>query len=397
MDYEKIMESLEVEGNKRQLPRMFHSGKYVETADGRMLNLSSNDYLGISADNMFTEAFLEKIHKVSSKNGYCQDLLFSSTSSRLLTGNYDIYDRLEARLATMFGAGAALVFSSGYLMNSGILPAVTDASTLILADKLVHASIIDGIRLSSAASIRFRHGDYEQLEALVAKNKSKYSSIVIVVESVYSMDGDVADIERLVSIKKTCSNVMLYVDEAHAFGVFGDDGLGVVQQQGALGDVDFICGTFGKAAASVGAYLICSRMMKEYLVNRMRTLIFNTALPPVNLLWTLEVLDHFEELKGRREHLHGISGKLRNGLLRLGLESPSRSQIIPVMAGQSKAASELASAFQKSGFYLLPVRPPTVPEGTSRLRISLTAAVTDDEVASLLDVLSGIIGDRKVR
>ena len=197
----------------------------------------------------------------------------SSSSSRLLTGNFRVYDTLEERLAAMYGRESALVLSSGYHMNTGILPALCDKGTLILADKLVHASLIDGIRLSGARCIRYRHQDYSQ----------DCDRIIIVTESIFSMDGDTAPLQRLVEIKRRCGKVMLYVDEAHAVGVRGERGLGLAEECGCIGDIDLLCGTFGKALASVGAYVICDSIIKEYLVNRMRTLIFTTAMPPVNL------------------------------------------------------------------------------------------------------------------
>lgn len=186
----------------------------------RMLNLSSNDYLGLAADTALRDEFMRTLSE--------RDFLFSSSSSRLLTGNFTVYDELERMLAEMFGASGALVFSSGYHMNTGILPAVADAHTLILADKLVHASLIDGIRLSAARCIRYRHQDYGQLEALLAKSYKDHEQIIIVTESIFSMDGDVAPLDRLVDLKKRYPGVMLYVDEAHGIGVRGRSGLGVV-------------------------------------------------------------------------------------------------------------------------------------------------------------------------
>ena len=207
-----------------------------------MLNLSSNDYLGLAADKELRREFMETLDE--------EDFLFSSSSSRLLTGNFDICTRLEDKLAGLFRAESALVFSSGYHMNAGILPAISDSHTLILADKLVHASLIDGIRLSPAHAIRYRHQDYGQLESLVDKYRKEYERIVIVTESVFSMDGDVTDLRRLVSIKRLSpQQILLYVDEAHAIGVRGRNGLGIAEEQGCVPEVDFLCGTFGKAMA----------------------------------------------------------------------------------------------------------------------------------------------------
>lgn len=379
MDYSGILDNLELSGNMRSLSHAVHDGKYIIDGGVRMLNLSSNDYLGLASDRALVDSFMESLHR--------DELLFSSTSSRLLTGNFQVSDRLEERLKELFGSGAALTFCSGYHMNTGILPAVTDSSSLILADKLVHASIIDGIRLSPAKVIRFRHQDLDQLERLVAENAGKYTSVIIVTESIFSMDGDVTDLRRMVEIKKCSQNVMLYVDEAHAFGVRGETGLGIAQEHGCIGDIDFLCGTFGKAAASVGAYLICSEDMRRFLVNRMRTFIFTTALPPLNQLWTLNVIEHLAGLGERRTKLEENSRKVRALLKNMGLYCPSDSHIIPFMVGGSHEAVLSAEDMRRKGFYLLPIRPPTVPEGTSRLRISMTAAVNEEETDRLLAAL----------
>ena len=276
------LQTLKEHSNLRRLPQLTHEGRTV-VADGRhMLNLSSNDYLGLAADRQLKEEFLQALTP--------DTFLPTSSSSRLLTGNFGIYEELETELATLFGTETALVLNSGYHANMGILPAVSDAQTLILADKLVHASIIDGIRLSTARCIRFRHNDLVQLERLLEQHHATFRQLIIVTESIFSMDGDQADLTALVRLKKRYSNVLLYVDEAHAFGVRGPRGLGCAEETGCIRDIDFLVGTFGKAAASAGAYIACCRTIREYLVNRMRTLIFTTALPPTSIAWTLFIV-----------------------------------------------------------------------------------------------------------
>ncbi|MCM1178093.1 MAG: 8-amino-7-oxononanoate synthase [Bacteroides sp.] len=386
MDMKMILEELSGSGNLRTLPEAGHSGKYIFRDGRRMLNLSSNDYLGIASDGVMMDEFLHDAVSVSDNPAW----LLSSSSSRLLTGNHPVCTKVEETLASMFGAEAALTFSSGYHMNTGILPAVSDTGTLILADKLVHASLIDGMRLASARTLRYRHQDLGQLEQLVTRYCNEYSRIIIVTESIFSMDGDVTDLRRLVEIKKSVPSVMLYVDEAHAFGARGGNGLGVAEEQGCVHDIDFLCGTFGKALASMGAYLICSDTVRKFLVNRMRTLIFTTALPPLNYLWTLKMLEMLPSLAERRRTLEENSAKVRNAVSALGQECPSDSHIIPFMVGDSNDAIRIAKKMQDAGFYLLPVRPPTVPAGTSRLRISMTAAITGEETDAIVDALCGI-------
>ena len=367
------------EGNLRILPEVRHDGIWIEQDGRRMLNMSSNDYLGLASDATLQDEFWQSLPE--------RDRLLSASSSRLLTGNFDVHQELETLLAERFGRESALTFSSGYHLNTGILPAVADVHTLILADKLVHASLIDGIRLSSATCIRYRHQDYRQLQSLLEKHRTNFERMIIVTESVFSMDGDVAPLAELVELKKAFPNVMLYVDEAHAIGVRGKRGLGIAEEQGCLADIDFLCGTFGKALASVGAYVVCSRLMYDYLVNRMRTLIFTTALPPLNVAWTKFVFSRLDGWEDRRIRLASMAEKVRGAVRQAGYPCPSESHIVPLVVGESEKTVLKAAEMQRKGFYVLPVRPPTVPAGTSRLRLSLTAALPEGEVERLGELI----------
>ena len=373
------LQELEEHSNLRRLPQIVHDGREVVVNGLRMLNLSSNDYLGLAADRELREEFLGTLNPDS--------FMPTSSSSRLLTGNFSVYEELETELVNLFGTEAALVFNSGYHANTGILPAVSDTQTLILADKLVHASIIDGIRLSAARCIRYRHNDLSQVERLLKEHHTDYKQIIIVTESIFSMDGDETDLKELVRIKQCYDNVLLYVDEAHAFGVRGKKGLGCAEEDGCIKDIDFLVGTFGKAAASAGAYIVCPKTIREYLVNRMRTLIFTTALPPVNIAWTLFIVRKLAGMQERRKHLSHISRMLREALQAKGYTCPSVSHIVPMIIGPSADTVLRAEELQRHGFYALPVRPPTVPEGTSRIRFSLTAEVKEEEISSLSKII----------
>lgn len=366
------LQLLKEHSNLRRLPEIVHDGRDVIVGGQRMLNLSSNDYLGLASDRKLREEFLSTLTP--------DTFMPTSSSSRLLTGNFTVYEELEAELTQLFGTEAALVFNSGYHANTGILPAVSDNRTLILADKLVHASLIDGIRLSAAKCIRYRHNDTLQLSRLLEEHHAEFRQIIIVTESIFSMDGDQADLPELVKLKHKYDNVLLYVDEAHAFGVRGKHGLGCAEEAECIGDIDFLVGTFGKAAASAGAYIVCKQVIREYLVNRMRTLIFTTALPPVNIAWTVFVLRKLVKMQKRREHLAHISRMLREALEEHGYTCPSVSHIVPMIVGPSADTILRAEALQRHGFYALPVRPPTVPEGTSRIRFSLTAEIRKEEI-----------------
>lgn len=366
-----------------------------------MLNLSSNDYLGLSSDMALRSEFMDSEEAKAA--------LFTSSSSRLLTGNFPEYDSFEKQLAADYGR-SALVFNCGYHANTGILPALTDDKTLILADKLAHASLIDGIRLCRARCIRFRHNDLAQLEQLLERYSPEYESIFIVVESIYSMDGDVADLRKLVGLKRrfgsalpengsgTKCEIMLYVDEAHGVGVRGENGLGLAEEYGCLQDIDILVGTLGKALASNGAFVICDSEIRKYLINRMRPFIFTTALPPFNIAWSLFVWNKMKEMRIRREHLQRLSSLLSDGIRKAAKgnrfakedtvnQERINTQIVPLLIGENDAAMRLAANLQRKGFFVLPIRPPTVPAGTARLRFSLTADMNTEEIEYLIKAL----------
>lgn len=374
-DYTLILKQLNEAGNLRSLPDIVHTGNRIERDGQVMLNLSSNDYLGLASRTDLREAFFEEWKE--------KDYPLSSSSSRLLTGNFTVYTELEQLMAERFNREAALLFNSGYHANTGILPALADKQTLILADKLVHASIIDGILLSGAPFQRYRHNDYNQLETLLKKNANQYEQLFIVTESIFSMDGDVADLRRLVELKKSYPNICLYVDEAHAIGVRGKNGLGIAEEQDCIRDIDLLVGTFGKALASMGAYVVCSRTIQEYLVNCMRPLIFSTALPPAQIAWTRFIFERLPEFSSLREELTLTSHLLSDALEGKGGEI-SESHIIPYIIGENNDCISKAEELQRKGFYCLPVRPPTVPKGTARIRFSLTADITTAQLTQLI-------------
>ena len=374
-DYTLILKQLNEAANLRSLPDIVHTGNRIERDRQVMLNLSSNDYLGLASRTDLREAFFEEWKE--------KDYPLSSSSSRLLTGNFTVYTELEQLMAERFNREAALLFNSGYHANTGILPALADKQTLILADKLVHASIIDGILLSGAPFQRYRHNDYNQLETLLKKNAGQYEQLFIVTESIFSMDGDVADLRRLVELKKSYPNVCLYVDEAHAIGVRGKNGLGIAEEQDCIREIDLLVGTFGKALASMGAYVVCSRTIREYLVNCMRPLIFSTALPPAQIAWTRFIFERLPEFSSLREELTLTSHLLSDALEGKGGEI-SESHIIPYIIGENNDCISKAEELQRKGFYCLPVRPPTVPKGTARIRFSLTADITTAQLTQLI-------------
>jgi 8-amino-7-oxononanoate synthase len=374
--FEEQIERIKSKGAYRDLPVIEHSDKYILRDGNRMLNVSSNDYLGLAGRSDLKQEFLDR--------NDLPDNLFSASSARLLTGNHAAYNRLESFLRLYYEREAALLFNSGYHANIGILPALTTSSSLILADKLVHASIIDGISLCRCQKIRYRHNDYEQLERLLSENASEYDRIFVVTESVFSMDGDIADLKRLAELKKKYKNVLLYVDEAHAVGVRGERGRGVSEEQNIIREIDILVGTFGKALSSVGAYAITSADIKKMLVNSARSFIFTTALPPINILWSLFIMEKIPAMTAERNNLYQLQQFLAENFP----EQVIHSHIFPFMIGDSKESIAVAERLQKEGYYALPIRPPTVPEGTSRIRFSLTASMTKDDLAGLVSVIT---------
>ena len=377
--FKQQLEQLSAQNQYRSIPDLVHQGRYITRENRKMLNMSSNDYLGLASNENLRQSFLQQ---------YGDNFpSFTSSSSRLLTGNFPVYTDLEQLIAQRFQRESALVFNSGYHANLGILPALTTTKSLILADKLVHASMIDGIRLSQCEFFRYRHNDYEHLKSLLEKNAGKFDRTFIVTESVFSMDGDVADLKHLVQLKKQFPDTYLYVDEAHAIGVYGKNGLGIAERANVIADIDLLVGTFGKALASMGAYVVCDQILKECLINQMRPLIFSTALPPFNVAWTHFIFERLPEFSKERTHLEQLSLFLRQEVENRTQIMPSQTCIVPYILGENEATLAKAKDLQEQGYYCLPIRPPTVPKGTSRIRLSLTADMTMDEVKQFVAYL----------
>ena len=377
--FKQQLEQLSAQNQYRSIPDLVHQGRYIMRENRKMLNMSSNDYLGLASNENLRQSFLQQ---------YADNFpSFTSSSSRLLTGNFPVYTDLEQFIAQRFQRESALLFNSGYHANLGILPALTTTKSLILADKLVHASMIDGIRLSQCEFFRYRHNDYEHLKSLLEKNAGKFDRTFIVTESVFSMDGDVADLNYLAQLKTQFPNTYLYVDEAHAIGVYGKNGLGIAEQANVIADIDLLVGTFGKALASMGAYVVCDQILKECLINQMRPLIFSTALPPFNVAWTHFIFERLPQFSKERTHLEQLSAFLRQEVEHRTQIMPSQTCIVPYILGENDATLTKAKDLQEQGYYCLPIRPPTVPKDTSRIRLSLTADMTMDEVKQFVACL----------
>jgi len=379
LDFKRQLAQISEKGLQRNLRSVAHlKDGYCSFEGQKMLNLSSNDYLGLAT---YEPLKLEFTKQLLENPDWLQ---FGSSSSRLLTGNSNLYDETEGLLKHLYGAEAALFFNSGYHANAGVLPAISGKGDLILSDKLCHASIIDGIRLSNAEQIRYRHLDYEHLESILQKKRSSYNNVFIVSESIFSMDGDEADLGILVQLKQKYDTI-LYVDEAHAVGAVGENGLGLCELQGVVSDIDILVGTMGKALASVGAYAVFSKDLQQLLINKARTLLFTTALPAVNMAWSMFIIRRMPSFKIQRKQLLDLCTKTKELLHNSGLH---QGFIVPFIVGENNAAVQLSLYLQKKGYLVFPIRPPTVPAGTARLRLSLTANIKEAELLKAIDIIN---------
>ena len=358
----KFLKERAAEGLLRKLrPASLRQGGRIRFGKKEYVDFSSNDYLSLSNHPKLIET----------ARGAAQTYGVGSSASRLLSGDLEICHQLEEKIAEFKGKEAALVFNSGYQANIGIISALYGEGDVIFSDKLNHASIIDGLLLSGARFFRFKHNDIGHLESLLAKERAKFKNALIITETIFSMDGDRPDLKSLVALKNKF-NCMLMVDEAHATGIFGKNGSGMVEEEGMTESVDLIMGTFGKALGSFGAYLAASGEIIEYMVNQCRSFIYSTALPPSVIACNLAAIDLIREEPHRRRELLKRADHFRSALKDKGFTVTGSSQIVPVIVGANHATVKMAEALQEKGYWVLPIRPPTVPQGEARLRFSLT-------------------------
>ncbi len=352
-------------------------GAHIIKNDGvEYINFSSNDYLGLSAHPEL----------IKRSNDFAVKFGVGSGASRLVTGNFNLHTELEEKLTRTFQSEAAILFNSGFQANTSILPAVADRNSLILADKKIHNSLIQGTVLSRATFKRFEHNNYDHLEELLkSAGSDRYNRIWIVSETVFSMDGDRNDIDRLIEISEKY-NALLYSDDAHAIGVLGQRGLGL--NYGKEG-IDISLGTFGKAFGSFGAFALCSKEMKDYLINFAGGFIYSTSLPP-NVIGAIDAaLDLIPEMDQERTQLMNNVEYVRTEIQKLGFDtSASDSQIIPVIIGDGQETVELSNQLKEKGLWVSSIRPPTVEKDASRLRITLSVKHTKEHMDKLLKELA---------
>ena len=361
--------SLRDRGLYRHVLAYQQAGGKIQINGKTCLNFSCNDYLDLGRHPEVIAASREAVERFG-----C-----SAAASRLVTGTLDAHCELEDALAAHKGYPAALVFGSGFLTNVGVIPTLVGRGGHVFVDRLAHASLVDAIVLSRASVHRFRHNDPEHLDALLRRCTAGGPRLVVT-ESVFSMDGDIAPLPAIAQTA-TAHDAMLMVDEAHATGVFGPEGRGIVRMHGLESSVNISMGTLSKALAGYGGFVACSLPMRELLINRSRAFIYSTGLPPAAVGSAIGALRVIEQAGDLGERLLGRAALFRQTLADAGLSTgSSESQIVPVLVRENSRALALAERLKARGILAVAIRPPTVPAGTARLRLSVTLAHTAEDL-----------------
>lgn len=365
----------------RKLRSMERGGPGRVIMDGQeFIDFSSNDYLGLAHHPYL----LEEGQRMAERLG------MSSSASRLMGGDLIIHHQLEEAIASFKGKESTLVFGSGYLANIGVIPSLSGKGDVIFSDRLNHASIMDGILLSGAKFFRFKHNDLDHLENLLRKHRQDFNRALVAIETIYSMDGDRPPLREIVELKERYG-AMLMVDEAHATGIFGKTGAGVIEEEGLIDSVDVIMGTFGKALGSYGAYVVASKKMITYLVNTARSFIYSTALPPSVIGANFAAIELVKREPHRRMTLLENARYFKDLLEGEGMDPKGSSHIVPVVIGENESTLDVARILQGKSIFALPIRPPTVPRGEARVRFSLTYHHSKEMLKKVVEVLKRCI------
>lgn len=378
-EFATFLEAGAARGNRRILrPVLPGEGAVVERDGRRLINFSGNDYLGLSRHPLLIERSRDWAARWGAGSG----------ASRLVTGTLELHRAVEEKLACAKGCEAALILASGWQANASVIPSLLKpfgGQALVFADRLNHASLHHGCAAAGIRQIRFRHNDLDHLEELVAAHADDVSRRFIITESVFSMDGDRADVVRLAEIARR-HDAFLYLDEAHATGVLGPEGMGLAGL--APDGVDLAMGTFSKAMGGFGAYVAGSRVLIDYLVNSSSGFIYSTALPPAVLGAIDAALDLVPGMAAERQALAAAGDRVRARFNAAGIDTgASSTQIIPAIVGDAEGALALSAALEDDGILATAIRPPTVPSGTSRLRLTLSAAHDEGDIARMIDAV----------
>jgi 8-amino-7-oxononanoate synthase len=348
--------------------------------DGRpVLLLCSNNYLGLADHPRVRQAAADAAMRYGVGAG----------ASRLVSGNMTIHRRLEEQLAEFKGTSACVLFGSGYLANTGVVSALAREGDVVLSDSLNHASIVDGCRLARAQTFVYEHRDMEHLEWGLQEANGRAS--LIVTDGVFSMDGDIAPLEGIVELAQRY-DARVMVDDAHGVGALGPGGRGAVAAAGLEHEIDVVVGTLGKSLGSYGAYVCCDRTMAKYLVNTARSLIFSTALPPPAVAGAMAALELLAEQPQRVDKLQRNARLLSDALAAEGVETGSDTQILPIVLGSAASAVSVSERLLERGIFAQAIRPPTVPEGTSRLRLAVMASHSASELKPAAREIARAVG-----
>jgi len=353
----------------------------ARASDDKRVNLADNDYLGLSRDPAVIAAGVAALHEWGA----------SASASPLVTGYTEIHQKLEQTLAAWQGYAHGLVMNTGFSANSAVLGGLPKKGDLILADRLVHASMLDGIMASGARLRRFAHNDLDALELMLHEEPALDGVIFVVTESVYSMDGDSPDLKRLASLRKRFGFCWV-LDEAHATGWYGATGSGLQEAQGAFAAADIVVGTLGKGLGSQGAYVLShAPEVRDALINFAGEFVYSTYLAPSCAAAALAAVERVKGMSGERAELHALSHAWRDGLVEAGFAVPSGdSPIIPLILGDSDVTLRYATALRAAGFMVSAIRPPTVPVRTGRIRISLRRGLSPTVLSSFVSALKGV-------
>ena len=350
-------------------------------ADDARVNLAANDYLSLARDPAVLIAAAEALHRWGA----------SASASALVTGYTELHAQLERELAAWHGYPHALVMTTGYAANQAVLGQLPKAGDVVLADRLIHASMVNGILASGARLRRFAHNDLDALEMLLAEEAGRDGSVFVVTESLYSMDGDAPDLRRLAELRARHAFVWI-LDEAHATGWYGETGSGLQEAQGCRAAADIVVGTLGKALGSQGAYVLCHNPdIRATLVNQAGEYVYSTHLAPPAAAAALAAIGRAKALAGERPRLHRLGREWRAALVEAGYAVPEGdSPIIPVVLGDPVRTLRIAEALREAGFMVSAIRPPTVPDGTARLRLSLHRGLTSNQRDGFIAALKGV-------
>jgi glycine C-acetyltransferase len=388
------LKRLKREGLYRELKFVEGSqGNRVKINGKEVILLSSNNYLGLASHPELKKAAVLAAEKYGCGSG----------ASRLISGNMELHEKLEERIASFKGTESALLFNSGYTANVGVISSICGRGDIIFSDKLNHASIIDGCLLSGAEIKRYPHKDIDALEGFLKSTPPSPLYIkggvrgvkkrLIITDGVFSMDGDIAPLNDIIRVARKYSAIVM-VDDAHATGVLGENGKGTAEHLGVDGGIDIVMGTFSKALGSFGGFVAVGRQMREFLINRARSFIYTTSLPPPVIASSIAAIDIIEKGRDLRDSLWRNVDYMKNGLKGMGFDiMNSQSQIIPIFIGDENRTMEMSRMLLEEGVFVQGIRPPTVPHGKSRLRVTVTAAHRDDDINRALDVFK-IVGKK---